>query len=252
MAIKSFKRYEKKYLLNKTQYDDLVERLSEYMDSDEHCKDGKNYSIYNIYYDTADNQVIRHSISKPYYKEKLRLRSYKVPRSLNDKVFLELKKKINGIVNKRRVVLTLGEAYNFLNSRIRPNKTDYISNQVLNEIEYYLDNNEVYPTVYIGYSRKAFFCRTDKNFRLTFDSKITTRRSGLSLELGNFGEQLLEEEQYLMEVKILGAIPLWFVEILSDLKIYSAKFSKYGNEYMRYCLNKNQNKNLEARGEKIC
>ena len=127
---------------------------------------------------------------------------------------------IINIVNKRRVVLTLGEAYNFLNSRIRPNKTDYISNQVLNEIEYYLDNNEVYPTVYIGYSRKAFFCRTDKNFRLTFDSKITTRRSGLSLELGNFGEQLLEEEQYLMEVKILGAIPLWFVEILSNLKNY--------------------------------
>ncbi len=121
MAIKSFKRYEKKYLLNQTQYDELIKRLSEYMNTDEYCKDGKNYSIYNIYYDTDDNQVIRHSISKPYYKEKLRLRSYKVPKSLDDKVFIELKKKINGVVNKRRVVLTLGEAYKFLDFRISRN-----------------------------------------------------------------------------------------------------------------------------------
>ena len=250
MAIKSFKRYEKKYLLTQIQYDELIKRLSEYMNPDEHCKDGKNYSIYNIYYDTDDNQVIRHSISKPYYKEKLRLRSYKVPKSPDDKVFLELKKKINGVVNKRRVVLTLGEAYKFLELRIRPKKSDYMSNQVLNEIEYYLDNNKVTPKVYISYSRKAFFCKSDKNFRLTFDSKIITRRDYLFLESGSFGEELLEPGQYLMEVKILGAIPLWLVGILSELEIYSTKFSKYGNEYMRYCSIKNNVS--EIRREKIC
>lgn len=250
MAIKSFKRYEKKYLLNQEQYDELIKRISEYMNPDEHCKNGKNYDIYNVYYDTDDNQVIRHSISKPYYKEKLRLRSYKVPTSSNDKVFLELKKKINGIVNKRRVVLTLDEVYKFLELGIRPEKEDYMNNQVLNEIEYYLLNNKVSPKVYISYSRKAFFSKEDKDFRLTFDSKIITRRDYLFLESGSFGDELLQPNQYLMEVKILGAIPLWLVDILSDLSIYSAKFSKYGNEYMRYCLNKNNSN--EARREKIC
>ena len=166
MAIKSFKRYEKKYLLNQSQYDELIKRISEYMDADEHCKNGNNYSIYNIYYDTFDNQVIRHSINKPYYKEKLRLRSYKTPVSKEDKVFLEIKKKINGVVNKRRVVLTLGEVQDFLNKGIRPQKDDYMSNQVLNEIENYLENNNVKPKVYISYSRKAFFCKADKDFRL--------------------------------------------------------------------------------------
>ena len=250
MAIKSFKRYEKKYLLNQSQYDELIKRISEYMDADEHCKNGNNYSIYNIYYDTFDNQVIRHSINKPYYKEKLRLRSYKTPVSKEDKVFLEIKKKINGVVNKRRVVLTLGEVQDFLNKGIRTEKDDYMSNQVLNEIEYYLDNNKITPKVYISYSRKAFFCKSDKNFRLTFDSKITTRRDYLFLESGSFGEDLLETGQYLMEVKILGAIPLWLVSILSELEIYSTKFSKYGNEYMRYCSRKNNIS--EIRREKIC
>jgi len=50
---------------------------------------------------TQDNQLIRHSVSKPRYKEKLRLRSYGVP-SLDAKVYLEIKKKVNGLVNKRR------------------------------------------------------------------------------------------------------------------------------------------------------
>lgn len=108
MAIKSFKRYEKKYLLTGEQYEKLIPRLLEYMKMDDHCVNN-SYSIYNIYYDTDDNSVIRHSISKPYYKEKLRLRSYKIPQSPSDKVFLELKKKINKIVNKRRAIITLME-----------------------------------------------------------------------------------------------------------------------------------------------
>lgn len=239
MAIKSFKRYEKKFLLSKKQYDKLIPILSEYMNPDKFCKDGKNYNIYNIYYDTKDNSVIRHSIDKPYYKEKLRLRSYKVPKSIDDTVFLELKKKINGIVNKRRIVLTLGEAYNYLDKGIKPIFNDYTNNQVLEEIDYYLKNNNVIPSVYIGYSRNAFFSKDDHDFRITFDSKIITRRTDLSLESGCYGNELLESNQYLMEVKILGAIPVWFTKILSELKIYNTHFSKYGNEYMRYTQNIN-------------
>jgi len=253
MAIKSFKRYEKKFLLNKEQYNSLIPRLLQYMNPDEHCKSGKNYSIYNIYYDTENNDVIRHSISNPYYKEKLRLRSYTIPTSLNDKVFLELKKKINGIVSKRRVVLTLGEAYKFLELGETPYSNDYLNNQVIKEIEYYLSKKIVHPTVYIGYTRNAFFGKEDRDFRLTFDSKILTRRDNLSLDSGYFGVNILEENQYLMEVKILGAMPIWFTNILSELEIYNTHFSKYGNEYVKYTLNIKDNNDIITRGIKqIC
>ena len=238
MAIKSFKRYEKKFILNKEQYNNLMPLVLQYMNPDEHCKSGKNYSIYNIYYDTKNNDVIRHSISHPYYKEKLRLRSYNIPNKPTDRVFLELKKKINGIVSKRRVVLTLEEAYKFLELGEKPTSNDYVNKQVINEIEYYLIKNSVHPTVYIGYTRKAFFGKDDSDFRLTFDSKILTRRDVLSLEAGCFGENILEKNQYLMEVKILGAMPIWFTNIISELEIYNTHFSKYGNEYMKYSLNK--------------
>lgn len=249
MAIKSFKRYEKKFILDKEQYNKLIPKLLEYMTPDKYCKSGKNYNIYNIYYDTKHNDVIRHSISKPFYKEKLRLRSYKIPSNPSDKVFLELKKKINGIVNKRRVSLTLEEAYKFLELGERPCSNDYINTQVLNEIEYYLNNNPVKPTVYIGYTRNAFFAKDDPDFRLTFDSNIISRRNNLSLEFGNSGDDILGKDKYLMEVKILGSIPVWFTRILSELSIYNTHFSKYGNEYMSYCLNKQNN---HVRGEKVC
>lgn len=244
MAIKSFRRYEKKYLITENQYNLLIPKLREHMEEDKFCKDGNNYCIYNIYYDTVNNDVIRHSISKPYYKEKLRLRSYNVPSKDDDIVFLELKKKINGIVNKRRVVLTLKEAHDFLEHGKKPISTDYMKNQLLDEIDYYLSNNDVVPKVYIGYTRKAFFDKEDKDFRLTFDSKILTRRDSLSLEDGYFGSDILKENTFLMEVKILGAMPLWFSNILSELSIYSTHFSKYGNEFMDYILKEKLDNNL--------
>lgn len=251
MTIKTFKRYEKKYLLSKEQYDLLIPRLLEYMNLDEHCVGGSNYQIYNIYYDTDHDDVIRHSVSKPYYKEKLRLRSYYIPKDPNDKVFLEIKKKIGGIVSKRRITLTLQEANELLSKGIRPQKESFIDNQVLNEIEYYLKVNDVHPNVYVGYSRKAFFAKDNHDFRLTFDSIITTRRYNLTLEDGFYGTQLLKNNEYLMEVKILGSIPLWLTEILSELKIYNTHFSKYGNEFIEHCKQEVKN-NQGIGGRKIC
>ena len=221
MAIKSFKRYEKKYLLTSEQYEKLIPRLLEYMKMDDHCVNN-SYSIYNIYYDTDDNSVIRHSISKPYYKEKLRLRSYKIPQSPSDKVFLELKKKINKIVNKRRAIITLEEAYNFLEFGEIPKCTDFITEQVINEIEYYLSHTKVNPTVYIGYNRIAFFGKEDKDFRLTIDSKIITRREDLFLESGCHGTDILKPNGY----AVIFTIILCAVMIILDSLNFAMPKSK--------------------------
>lgn len=250
MSIKTFKRYEKKYLINIEQYSILIPRLLKYMELDKYCRYAENYCIYNIYFDTENDDVISHSISHPYYKEKLRLRSYGIPDGLNTKVFLELKKKINGIVNKRRAILTLEEAYKFLELGEKPVSDNYHNKQVLSEIEYYLRNNPVHPKVYIGYKRTALFGKENKEFRVTFDSKILTRRDDVRLESGYFGEDLLDKDQYLMEVKIIGAMPIWFTKLLSELSTSSINFSKYGTEYKRNFL-KIKNNDI-GRVKRIC
>lgn len=241
MAITAFKRYEMKFMLPQAQFEALIPKLTLHMKPDEHCKNGDFYHIDNIYYDTFDNSLIRHSLSKPYYKEKLRLRSYQNITSNKEKVFLELKKKIGGIVNKRRTALSLEEAYAFIESGTPPLTKDYMNKQVVNEIEYFLSRNDVNPATYISYRRMAFLGKQDQTLRVTFDSEIRTRRKDLFLEKGSYGEQLLEEGNYLMEVKISDAVPLWLAQVFSDLQIYKTSFSKYGTEYVKTHLNKQAN-----------
>lgn len=232
MAIATFKRYEKKFILSEAQYRAVIPELAHYMNFDENCQDGREYSIHNIYYDTDNSEIIRHSLARPYYKEKLRLRSYNIPASPDSKVFLELKKKTGGIVHKRRAVLRLGEAYQFLENGKRPPGIDYMNTQVLNEISFFLKNHEVRPAVYISYNRSALFGKDDREFRITFDRKIITRREELSIEKGRFGEELLPG-RYLMEAKVSTAFPVWLAHLLSENRIYRTSFSKYGQEYTR-------------------
>ena len=227
MDIKSFKRFEKKFIITKEQYDELTQILSNYMNLDKYCREGKNYNIYNIYYDTLNNDVIRHSISKPYYKEKLRLRSYGTPTSEDSKVFLEIKKKYKGVVGKRRVVITLKELYKYLKRGIYPN----CDKQIMREIDYCFKHYKLKPKLFLAYDREAYYFKDDNNFRITFDYNIRSRVDKLKLELGDFGDLLLDEDVYVMEIKTLGALPLWFIKILNDNKIYPTSFSKYGKIY---------------------
>lgn len=236
MPINSFQRKEMKFLLAKEQRDLLLPLLLTYMNPDEHCMNGTDYSIYNIYYDTDDNFLIRTSLSKPDHKEKLRMRTYCSPAVPQDRVFLELKKKTGGVVHKRRAAMTLANALEFIETGKRPEESKYIQEQVLNELEYFLQQHAVHPSAYISYKRRAFFGKEDRSFRVTFDSHITVRRTELSLEKGSFGDQLLPPERCLMEIKFSGAVPFWLAEFLAEQGIYKTSFSKYGTEYRNYCL----------------
>lgn len=234
MATKTFKRYELKYSVTPEQYDIICQALAEHMKFDSYCKNGKSYMIYNIYFDTPDDAVIRRSIDKPYYKEKLRLRSYKMPTGNDDMVFLELKKKIGGIVAKRRAILHYDEAIQFIAMGKAPQTDNYQDQQVMKEISDFLARYPVSPKVYISYERIAFFGKEDREFRVSFDKNILTRRNHVNLKDGDYGAELLTDGNYLMEVKCAGAVPLWMTELLSKMKIYKTGFSKYGTEYKRH------------------
>lgn len=233
MALKTFQRKEIKYKITIDQYNKLVPKLLKYMDYDKYCVGGTPYKVCNIYFDTEGNDVIRFSISKPYFKEKLRLRSYGIPSDENAKVYLELKKKIDGIVNKRRASMTLKDAYNFVEKGIKPVSSDYYNKQVVREIAYYLSQHDVKPALVLTYDRLALFGKDNPNFRITFDDNIQTRRTDLKLENGAYGEQLLGADEYIMEVKVVGGIPLWLSKAFSELNIARISFSKYGTEYKK-------------------
>lgn len=234
MAINTFARKEIKFLLDVSQYEKMLDEIYKYMNPDKFCIGGKEYGVYNIYYDTPDDFLIRESLAKPYYKEKIRLRSYFSPAKPDDTVFLEIKKKIGGVVAKRRVTFTLEESDRYLDTREKPESKKYIINQVFKELDAFLENYSVIPKQYISYQRSAFFGKDNSDFRLTFDRQITERREDLSLSSHNYGNQIIGENQRLMEIKVADSVPEWLIKCLSDLKIYKTSFSKYGRAYEMY------------------
>ena len=232
MAIEVFNRYENKYLLDDLAYRRFYSDLLEYMELDDYNKQHEYYSITNLYFDTEHDSLIRTSLSKPKYKEKLRLRAYGVPGE-DAKVYLELKKKVFGLVNKRRTALKLNEAYEFVRTGCLPELQPYMNQQVVEEIKYFLGRYELVPKTYLAYERKAMFSKESRDLRITFDTNIRSRRCDLGLELGDHGESLVEDNKWLMEVKAEKTIPMWLSRLLSEHGLYRTSFSKYGNEFKK-------------------
>ena len=226
-----FRRVEKKYIITEAQYKVLKKALKDYMVEDEH---GKSL-ICNLYFDSSLYELISHSITKPFFKEKIRLRSYNVP-GKNSDVFLEIKRKCDGVVSKRRIGMKLFDFENYLNDK---NSLEHQSRQIKSELDYYFDRYNLRPTMYVSYSREAFYQKDNMDFRITFDSNIIAREYDLNLDSENYGTRILENGKYVMEIKTLSSIPLWLVPILNELKIMPCAFSKYGEAYTQLVLGAN-------------
>ena len=218
-----FKRYEMKYLLTRKQKEAVLEAMKPYMEADAYGRS----TIRNIYYDTDNYRLVRKSLEKPVYKEKLRVRSYAAV-GPEDKVFVELKKKYDGVVYKRRIHIPERAAVDYLAGKAAsPEKS-----QITDEIDYFLRfYGNLAPKVFLSYEREAFYTKEPGEFRVTFDENILWRETDLSLEKGVYGAPILQPGQTLMEIKTPGNIPLGMVRVLSEEKIRKTTFSKYGNAY---------------------
>lgn len=231
-AIEVFSRVEHKYIIDNATYNHIRNQLKDYMYEDGFSEDGGFYTICNIYYDTETDELIRKSLEKPVYKEKLRLRSY--GRAEPDtNVFLEIKKKFKGVVNKRRTALKLYEAYEFAETYIQPEYKSYMNKQVLNELEYFMNYYRTVPKVFLAYDRAALFCKDNPELRITFDTNIRSRRDNLRLDASDDGEPLMDKDKWLMEIKVINAYPIWLVDILNSNGLFKTSFSKYGTEYTK-------------------
>jgi len=218
-----FQRYELKYILSKEQKKKMLEWIEPYMRLDKYGRT----TIRNIYFDTENYRLIRRSIEKPSYKEKLRVRSYG---DASDQVFVEIKKKYNKVVYKRRISMQEEEAMAWLCGE-KPCEMD---TQIVKEIDYFLQYYEkLRPALFLSYEREAYYCKDGSDFRITFDENVLCRQKEYKFETEMDGIPVLEEDKVLMEIKCSGGIPMWLTEILSREKLYKTSFSKYGTAYQR-------------------
>ena len=226
MVQEIFKRYDKKYLLTESDCSRLMLTIGGILKPDEYGK----HRISNIYFDTPDCLLIRRSLEKPVYKEKLRLRAYGDEICIDSPVFPELKKKYDSVVYKRRIQMNLKEARACFYDGAAVKRQD----QIFRELDFTMKRYALKPMAYIAYEREAYICCLDEEIRLTFDRNIVGRSQELELSLGNYGDRILEEGMVLMELKVAEAVPLWLGRILSEMHIFPVSFSKYGTYYQKY------------------
>lgn len=218
-----FQRYELKYLLDISQQARIMDIMAQYMAPDRYGLS----QIRNIYYDTDSYRLIRASLAKPVYKEKLRLRSYG-PVSDGDNIFVELKKKYDGVVYKRRIHMPYAEASAWLSG----DRSKMPDTQIGREIGYFADfYGTLRPTVFLSYERQAWYSLDGSDFRVTFDQNIQSRLTQLHLSCPCGGSSLLPPGKVLMELKTAGGIPLWMTKALTENQIFKTSYSKYGTAY---------------------
>ena len=221
----TFQRVEKKYLLTPEKYVRFRQALGERVQEDRFGL----HTIQNLYLDTPDYAMIRLSLAHPIYKEKLRLRSYGTPGD-QDAVFAEIKKKYKGVVYKRRMALSAGEVPCLMDGKALPNHEEQVQREFLRLMRMWRPE----PRVFIGYDRVACVGTEDPVLRITFDRRLRWRTKGLDLRLGDGGEPVLPRELIIAEIKFPQAAPLWLADILCQLEIRPASFSKYGACYQRW------------------
>lgn len=249
MDEKTFDRVEKKYLLTKSQYDTILPLVKSHTTSDEYYLS----DIYNIYYDTANYDLIVQSIDQPDFKEKLRARSY----DGYDKVFLEIKTKLRGhaalaeieepdnnLGFKRRVLITHDDYDKFktrqssaveLARRDEEQGTDI---QIAKEIDYLVSHLDLKPRIFVRYHRESY--KGERDLRVTFDTDLQYRTCDLSFRKHNKDRPaFIGEPNIIMEVKAHGSVPLWFARALSQNHIYPQQFSKIGSIYNKIRKEKN-------------
>ena len=219
-----FKRTEIKYLLTYDQYRKLLSYLSNIARIDQYGKTRIN----NIYFDTPDFSMIRTSLEKPLYKEKLRLRTYGRTGE-NTNSFIEIKKKFDGIVYKRRVSGSYRRAFDYLVNGAKPLDDSQISREI-EGLKYVYDG--LRPKMKICYDRIALAGIEDPDFRVTFDTNIQWDTESLDLMSDKCEHTILEEGRYMMEIKVANAMPKELSEKLSEFGIFPVSFSKYGRGYV--------------------
>lgn len=106
--------------------------------------------------------------------------------------------------------------------------------QIAQEINWlFLKHTDLLPKVLISYDRLSLYLEDDEDFRVTFDQNIRYQVNHVALA-ANRGELVAPELDVLMEVKAMGAYPLWFVELLTKHHVQKGSFSKYAQTYQRY------------------
>lgn len=230
MVLETFTRREQKYLITRLQYEMLVDLMTPYMRYDKFGKQGR-YTVTSLYFENRNHQIYFETKNKLEFRQKLRLRIYD-DTDINGVAFFEVKQKNNRVVNKRRTALPLIDAYRYINKPCN-DLTDYkVSNYpIFREVHHFRTFYGLEPEMVVSYDRHAFHCIDDPDLRITFDLNLRCRNSDLNIENGPYGENFIDKDLVVLEVKVTHSVPLWLARFLQELECEQRSASKFCSSF---------------------
>lgn len=222
--IRTFNRFELKYLVHYSQASELMRSMAPYVHTDANAGPGGYYKIASRYYDSADLRCYWEKVNGERFRRKVRLRTYgDAPK----KAFLEIKQRTNLSVQKRRSLHDLNTLEQQMKLMQRGEYT--VENEsVMDEVCNLVNRYRLEPKVVISYNRAAFFDLYRRDLRITFDRNIKCRTLGLELGQAGFGGKFIVPPTiYILEVKFNEVVPRWLCTCLNHHDLKVERVSKY-------------------------
>ena len=216
-------RYEKKYIINNLQKEQLKHRLAPIMDLDPILGSRKFYKIRSLYFDdyrdTSLNQVIN-GISERY---KYRIRFYNFN---TEYIVLEKKYKINNMTRKSGCTLTKEQVIDIIDGKIDISKNNP---DLLNELYLMMKTRLLKPVVIIDYDRIPYVYNAG-SVRVTFDYNLTCSYDFKKLFDRDIARlPFMDKNNMILEVKYNDFIPDFIRYSLQLNTLTRTSYSKYGN-----------------------
>lgn len=219
-----FRRFEFKYPILRSIADRIIPEILNYMTWDEYAKNDEGYDVYSLYMDSFDMKCYNEKLDGLMNRKKLRIRTY-CKNHEKDNVFFEIKRKNGIVILKDRILVSKKDANLFMQDPFSILNNINYNKAFLNEFLWEFAKSTMSPKLIVNYKRRAFFGKSDPQFRVTFDYDLAFAKSNelnFDVEYDRSYSQIV-----IMEVKFNGAMPKWFHEIIEMYKLTQESFSKY-------------------------
>lgn len=226
-----FSRFECKYVVDRQQLPELRAFISPFMRPDRFAAlhDDRRYPVCSLYLDSDDLALYQQTVNGERDRFKLRARTYSD--RPDSPVFLEIKRKVNNVVQKRRARVDRATARHVMNHELHRVQGGGLEPGAARDIEHFADRArrlEAKPVLRVKYMREAYESDAGDPVRITVDTDLCHAVSlDGALDHGPGRWVSTPVDGVIVEIKFTERFPTWVSDLVRMLALKQQPVPKY-------------------------
>ena len=230
-------RHELKYVIPEHHALAIRDFVRCYLDLDQNGAVNPDYSypVHSLYLDSPDMSLYHSTINGDKNRFKLRIRFYN--ESEETPVFLEIKRRMNNIISKKRVGIPRAAIPSVLAGQwpddsniLSQKKDDQWANQeqaLLDFVEM-VNKLQAQPVSHVAYQREAWVIPDSNAVRVTMDRKVRCEAEPNARLLTSMQQPtFVFNDWVILELKFTDRFPNWFRELVEVFNLTQCGAAKY-------------------------